>query len=87
MSNILKKIKGLKNRAKAAIDQRNTPVTAEALLACQFHNSGMQFTMADLVIWKVGVKFYYKTPAIKLTEITNMFTVSQLVYGRIKYGQ
>lgn len=87
MSNILKKVKNLKYRVQAAIDQRRTPVTEENLLACQFTRRGMIFSMGDLQIWKVGILFYYKSQLNKLTRIDNMLTVARLVYGKIKYGR
>jgi hypothetical protein len=88
MSNILKKRKGIKRRVQAAVDQKNTPVTDMNLLACGFkvNEAGTISNIADLKIWKIGVLYYYKSDRNELIEIKEMFTVSQLVYGKKAYG-
>lgn len=77
---------GLLNRTKAAIQQAKTRVTEAQLINCGFTQEGIKFSMGDLMIRKVADNFYYRNKHYKLIKIKNMFTVSQLVYGRLDYG-
>lgn len=87
MSSILKRINGIKRRAQAAVDQKKTPVTDTNLIACGFKVSetGTIFNIGDLRVWKIGILYYYKSAKHELIEVREMFTVAQLVYGKIAY--
>lgn len=81
----LEKVRTEVRRKQAKAKLKRTPVTESVLLGSAFTRDVNTYVMGDLIIYKIGIEFYYKKPDGHLELIKNVQTVSDLVYGHIQY--